>query len=310
MGYQLEARETIPDGIRRVILELIDKNAVQLQDREADRDKAVHGARKNFKRIRAALRLVRDEIGEEWYKEENVCFRDAARRLAGARDSFVMIETVDGLAERYAAELSPDAFAGIRSRLVERYEGIRRQVLEEGDAVQTVLQTMEKARGRIQELPVERDDFAAFAGGLRRVYRRGRRRMALAYAVGDDPELFHDWRKRVKYLWYQSEILQPAWPRLLAEQAESLHTLSGYLGDDHDLAELRRLVRQESHLFAGDPALPALFELIDRRRAELLAEAWPLGRRLYTEKPRAFVARMGGYWRTWQAEAVVREKSE
>jgi CHAD domain-containing protein len=122
--------------------------------------------------------------------------------------------------------------------------------------------------------------------------------------VGDDPELFHDWRKRVKYLWHQSEILGPAWPSQLEQQAEALHTLSGYLGDDHDLAELNRVIRLESHRFIGDSSLPTLLRLIERRRAVLQAQARPLGRRLYVEKPRAFVARMEGYWRIWEQESA------
>jgi CHAD domain-containing protein len=304
MGYRLEAAEPIPEGIRRIMLELIDETTANLGDAEADQDKAVHSARKKLKRIRAVLRLVRDEIGEARYQAENICFRDAARRLAGARDSFVMVETVDDLADRYAAELAPDAFDPTRAQLMARYQAVRRQLLEKGDAVEKVLGTLGQARLRLRDLPVDGDDFDVFAGGLRRVYRRGRRRMALAYAVGDDPELFHDWRKRVKYLWHQSEILGPAWPSQLEQQAEALHTLSGYLGEDHDLAELNRVIRLESHRFIGDFSLPILLRLIERRRDALQALARPLGRRLYVEKPGAFVARMEGYWRIWEDESA------
>jgi hypothetical protein len=90
----------------------------------------------------------------------------------------------------------------------------------------------------------------------------------------------------------------------LEQQAEALHTLSGYLGEDHDLAELNRVIRLESHRFIGDFSLPILLRLIERRRDALQALARPLGRRLYVEKPGAFVARMEGYWRIWEEESA------
>lgn len=40
--------------------------------------------------------------------------------------------------------------------------------------------------------------------------------------------------------------------------------------------------------------------LIDRRRAELQAEAWPLGSRLFAEKPKNLVGRCGAYWDIWR----------
>jgi hypothetical protein len=40
--------------------------------------------------------------------------------------------------------------------------------------------------------------------------------------------------------------------------------------------------------------------MIDRLRAELRDKAMVLGRRLYKEKPSAFEARFGQYWRDWQ----------
>ena len=50
-------------------------------------------------------------------------------------------------------------------------------------------------------------------------------------------------------------------------------------------------------------AVEVILPLIDRRRAELQRDAFALGRSLYGERPRDFVARLGAYWRAWRSEA-------
>ena len=65
MSYRLELNESLPDGIKRIVKEQIDQALEQLRESPEGRNEAVHDARKRFKKIRAVLRLVRDEIGEK-----------------------------------------------------------------------------------------------------------------------------------------------------------------------------------------------------------------------------------------------------
>jgi CHAD domain-containing protein len=46
---------------------------------------AVHSARKELKKARATLRLLRDALSDAVYKRENAALRDAARRGAAAQ---------------------------------------------------------------------------------------------------------------------------------------------------------------------------------------------------------------------------------
>ncbi|HEY7087968.1 MAG TPA: hypothetical protein VH518_07755 [Tepidisphaeraceae bacterium] len=83
MSFKLKRKETVPEGIRRVVCERIDR-AVQSLDgngrRKRVRDEAVHEARKRFKQVRGALRMVQDELGEKGFDRENRTFRDAGHR--------------------------------------------------------------------------------------------------------------------------------------------------------------------------------------------------------------------------------------
>jgi CHAD domain-containing protein len=300
MSYRLEAQESLPTNIKRLATEQVERALEQLRNPPGDdRDEAIHDARKRFKKIRAVLRLVRDEIGEEIYKQENICYRDAGRRLSDIRDSAAMVETLDDITQHFDGQLAPEALANLRERLVEEHQSFKQDILDHQGAMSEVTATIEMARSRIPNWPVRGDDFSALYGGLKRVYRRGRNRMAEAYA-GPSPGRYHEWRKRAKYLWYHMRVLKTLWPKLLAELADQLHDLGNSLGDDHDLFELRRTIMDRPELMNDRAEIQALIGLIDRRRVELEAAARPIAARIYVEKPKAFVDRIGGYWQVWR----------
>ena len=90
--YRLHDREAAAEGVRRVARGQLDLATEALEDGSAqNRDEAVHEARKALKRLRALVRVARDELGDDVYRRENVAFRDAGRKLAGSRDAAVVI---------------------------------------------------------------------------------------------------------------------------------------------------------------------------------------------------------------------------
>ncbi len=103
-------------------------------------------------------------------------------------------------------------------------------------------------------------------------------------------EELHEWRKRVKDLWYHHTLLRPLWPPVMLAVGDEAHELSEQLGVDHDLAVLLDWARRHSH------ASPELAAAVDGRRAVLQADALALGRRLYADKPSAFTARIEAWW--------------
>lgn len=304
MSYRLEPKEPLGIGLKRIAREQIDQALEQLTTAPEGRDEAVHDARKRFKKIRAVLRLVRDEIGSDVYQRENVCYRDAGRQLADIRDSFVMVETLDNLTQQYADALNGNSYDELRKKLAAEHDAIKRELLDHNQTMSRVAATIQKARQRVESWPITHNDFPAISGGLKRVYKRGYKGLVNAYA-NPKPENFHEWRKRIKYLWYHTRILRNLWPDLLAELADQTHNLADYLGDDHDLAELRHLLLTRPELFNSEGAMEDLIECINRRQAELKAASRPLGQRIYTEKPKTFVKRIGGYWQVSQPDLAV-----
>jgi CHAD domain-containing protein len=285
--FRLKKREAVPEGIARIAYGRIDHALDELQGKsESSAEEAVHEARKDMKKLRALLRLVRGEIGDKTFRRESACFRDAGRELAGVRDADVMLATLADLEERYGDELPAEAAGGLRTALeahkIRTTGGTRRQAAKPAIAI------LREARGRVDDWPLEHDGFEAVEDGLRRIYRQGRRAWRTA-AEEPSTENLHEWRKRVKDHWYHVSILERAWPPVMEALADETHELSDRLGDDHDLAVL--LAWSDEHAPAAE-----LEGLVARRRRELQDDAFAYGSRLYADKPKDFVARIGRWW--------------
>jgi CHAD domain-containing protein len=248
---------------------------------------AVHEVRTCFKKARAALRLVRDDLGEEVYRQENLCFRDAARPLTEVRDAEVLVETWDDLRGSFPDLLDQEGMAGVREALIAHRREVARRVLVEGRALTIVEAIAAVALFRVAGWKLDEKAWQSARRGLLRVYRRGRRALSRAAETRADADL-HEWRKQAKYLWAEHKILARAWPALGKKRAKRLHELWSLLGDDHDLAVLRQRL---AVLLADDVGAKA-FEAIETRRGELQESAFELGRRLYAKRPRAFLRRL------------------
>ena len=292
-SYHLHEGEEPDEGIRRVARGRVDTALEQLRhDAEDDLAKAVHDTRKDMKKLRSLLRLVRDGLGERRYRTENARYRDAARLLSGARDAEVKLETLAGLRERYPGEAPPAealerALEEERERLAGTAEDseVHRRLAEAAEAI-------EQGGAEVDAWKFGSSGFDLMRPGLERQYGRGREALR---AVRRDPseEAVHEWRKRVKDLWYHLRLLHELWPATMRSAADEAHELSDLLGDHHDLTVLIQEARDQA---PDDPDLTMLITLAERRQGELIAEALPLGERLYAEKPKQFAARLAAYW--------------
>jgi len=294
LSYQLEHNEDIPTGIKRIMTEQVDKALASLSNVDAEFDENIHDARKRFKKVRAVVRLVRDDIGKDVYKRENIAYRDAGRALSSVRDSAVFIETLDRIKSHYDDELTDTAFAEVRDKLVSRHQKTQDDIREKS-TVTHVKGDIMSARDRIADLPIGSSDFSAVRDGLKRVYKRGYKGFHHTYD-NPTPHNFHEWRKRIKYLWYQTRILKLVWYEPLDIVADEIHDLSDILGDAHDLAEFEDLIKTETTLTENQEAQQALIGLASRWRKQLEDSAKPLARRIYAEQPKAFIERFEHYW--------------
>ncbi len=312
--FTLLPGEPLAEGLRRIALGQLDL-AIELlggdatgsggvggesggergDGRRALDKEAVHDIRKALKRLRALVRLLRAELGEQRYQREHAILRDAARRLAGARDAEVMVGTLDGLLQRHPRKLRRRRqLIELRRQLDAARDAAERETLGDRAMRGELLCELSglRERARQWDLP-ERPDIALVERDLRRIYRDGRqRRQRVARGRGDQgsARAAHAWRKRVKDLRYAAEILGQ---RSLARRADRLAEL---LGEEHDLVVLAGLLpppgRAPFKGKRGRRARKALLARIARRRRRLRQRALREGERVYGRKPKRFVRRV------------------
>ena len=319
--FALSQGEPLSAALRRISLDQFGMALGLLSSPETHRDVAVHETRKAAKRVRALLRMVRPAIGERVYQAENAVLRDAAREIAGVRDGAVMLDAVRRLRSRYGHLLAPGVFGELEDRLVVRHRRMSSRVLEDDEVLQRLVGVLYRARSRYAAWPIEFDvptapeqsalarlgakpithSYRTIGPGITMTYRQGQRQMREAQAH-PSAESFHAWRKRVKYLRHQMEIITPVWPEVLGGLATSLEHLGDVLGDEHDQAQLISLVASLPDMVADPDERHLLVALSQQRRRELQGAALVMGRRIYAESPERFAGRLGAYWAAWSLE--------
>jgi CHAD domain-containing protein len=259
----------------------------RLAKRGALNDEQIHEARKDLKRARAVLRLLREVIGDRAYRRENASLRDAARPLSAARDAKVLFEALTGTLEPGTSAARVSLVRKLRVEL-ETSRHTARRALEHSGAIQHSAAALREARTRIEGLRVAGDHSRQLYTGLERLYRRGRKALAQARRE-PTPENLHEWRKQVKYLGQALTVLGGAanGTRRVIERAERV---AQKLGDDHDLVLLEKRI---SAVHAGSRnAHRALSAQIADKRKKLQSKALKSGRALYDRKPGQFVKRV------------------
>jgi CHAD domain-containing protein len=295
--FRLRAGETVSDGIRRAARGQLADSADALAGATgaAELGTAVHETRKSIKRVRAALRLSRDAIGEDVYQRENAHLRETAGRLSGARDAQVLIETLDALEQRFAGDLAPRATETLRLRLEDDHRRAVSGLADDGELALTTRRALAAQDASVAGWSFRADDFTAVKPGLKRAYGRGRKRMRLARKESTAEHL-HDARKRVKDLWHAAELLRAAHPKRMERLAGDAHELAGLLGDHHDLSVLRAYVQDGPQLFSDMESRDALLSAIDRRSDVLERRALKRGKRLYKRPAKRFVKDIARGW--------------
>jgi len=305
----LQRSEAVAAGLRRMAIEQAELAIEELSaSGDGDARRSVHEARKAIKRMRTIVRMQERRLGPGGCALEQQALRSVAARLAGARDAEVMLDTLEAVIEREPHKLA--GRAGVTSlRLALAAERDRAaQLVLEPENLRAACDGLRGFRERAARWERgEERGLGATRHGVRRIYRRGRRRMRRAAAAGD-MRTMHQWRKRVKDLRYAAEAIAPvgAEPlpgtprkrrrlaraqarrlRLVARRADKLGEL---LGEDHDLAVLGEWI--DAHgagAGAGKGTRKRLGKAISRRRRKLRRRALREGAELYRRSPKRFV---------------------
>lgn len=107
MAYRFKRKESVAKAVRRLGRERIEHTLDGLKD--LDRAEAIHGARKEIKKVRAVLRLVRTRIAKKEFRGQAKRLRDAAALLAAPRDAYIKAQTLRDLTRHFKGQPAPGA---------------------------------------------------------------------------------------------------------------------------------------------------------------------------------------------------------
>lgn len=254
--------------------------AIAILNRDTLDEDAVHDVRVLMKRLRGLLRLYRHAGRKEEVAQLNAMLRDVARTFAAQRDFHVLSQTLQTMAggasrpvarqlqvilgelEQQTAEVAPELAP---EQLAADLAWVRSCWLEQLATVE------EKALWR----------------SLLRLYRRNRRQGRKALRLRDEAVL-HDWRKQVKYLYYQLCALPVFVDGPRTDDMEALRKLGSLLGKIHDLDVLADYLTQESY---EDEQIR---RLVRKRRTRLVKKVRRLYQRLFSRSSRKFRQLLAG----------------
>jgi len=279
-AFALRPGEPFQKDVGRIVRRQLDKALRDLCRLGATADEAIHNVRKRFKRVRAVLRLVRDELGDRLYQYENEALRDAAAAFSEVRNARVLVDAVEKLRQR-GSDIAPAAFDALERFLKARQCDVHDRLARNVEAMDELREAIENGRSRAVNWPLPRDGRRAIRRGLRRTCKAGCRALEDAEKETTSEHL-HECRKQAKYLYHQVQMLERVASPAVIKLAEQLHELEQKLGDDHDLGMLR--VEVAACVAAGLPDVnERLLALIDDWRKELQGECLRRAQKIYRE---------------------------
>ena len=291
--FQLILEAPLEEGIKKLIYDQISLARDQT-DNKSDIHLAIHESRRTLKRIRAVLRLVRDEIGNSNYYRENILMRDLGRRLSGARDHHVLLRTFCSLEELHPASFSGSEISRIKQLLEEQTDLEISHFMHDLGGFEQFKVDLVDALDRVDQYCTIRNDFLVIENGLRKNYKQGRRLMK---QIGkDDHDIFHEFRKRSKYFLHHIQILRPLFPRLMKAYVKSIRKYSELLGEARDYYRLEMFLEEPGPRSISADSRKNMTGKIRQVRNELIEKIYLDSSHIYAEKPGALVNRMRCYY--------------
>jgi CHAD domain-containing protein len=290
MSFRLSVEDAnLQAALRRIAQTELGAAAAHLSNSAAIPAGDIHDIRKRIKKLRGLLRLVRP--GFSGFARENAALRDIGRSLASRRDADVRLATFD----RLTKSGPPEDFAPLRARLVADRDTAH---LDE-TPVEAPREALLAVFERSHDWRLKGRDHDILVAGLAATRSAARATMAKADRHRHPVEM-HDWRKRAKDYWYQTRLLQPAWPEALDPFAAAASTLTEDLGDHHDIGVLADWIADLPKGLLSEDLESRLASLAQTAQSELEARIFPLGSRLFAGNPDAVARQWARWWQIWR----------
>ena len=296
MSYQLRNDDALADSIRRICRAQITRAIEIASGTRQTEDTPVHEIRKHLKKARAALRLVRKEIGRTLFRQQDHWLRDVGRLVSEVRDAEVRLQTVREL-QSIRRRRGRAPYGSLEQMLALELDNF---VAGFAEWQTQAIPLLEQTRDAVDNWPVHQFGCRQLGQAVQTSYKRARRLLTESRR-NPSPEAFHDFRTEAKVLTYQLRILRPINPVVLKNLGEELSSVGELLGRAHDLTFLgERLHRNDGHS-PWEREGQRLLAVLEVSENDLQRAAADLAERFFAERPRDFGDRLDTWLNEWTA---------
>jgi len=250
----------------------------------ADPVAAVHEYRKSLRRARALIAVLSPSLGKKAARGFVRRLQAAFRTTSALRDADVLLATLRAVPAAAEDDLERHAIE-VALELEQR-----RSLAETSEILARGLRSLAPLPGALEITLDPEFSTRDLERGFARSRRRERRALERARETQTDEDL-HEWRKRVKELRYQVELLASTGSRQLKKREKVLGELAQELGDVTDLILLEREIarRERSGEIPATAGLRDGIQRIARARSPKIRER---GEALFEDNPKLFARRV------------------
>jgi CHAD domain-containing protein len=292
-SLEIKEREYFEEGIFRVLDKLHSDSAKFITNTKRPHY-YIHEVRTNIKKIRGLLRLLRHEIGENSYNEMNAYYRDLAMEVAPLRDDTSQIE----LLREIKLKLRNPAVTKALDKIISQHRRNRKtafDLFKQSGHAEDIKQMILGLQQMIHSLSFTGDPEFFILKSLQHVYKRARGAFETTEFLNDD-EIYHYWRKQVKYLTYHLMLLNKAWQNSIRTYISDLSFLGSSLGKLHDLNLFHEAIKSKNIQISDKNSRKKLMRYLYNRRWLLRKQVHALGEQCFIESSEAFSLRIFENW--------------
>jgi hypothetical protein len=281
----------------RISTQIINYSLNEIKTNKIDNDILVHTLRKRVKNLRAILKFLRKEFGENFYKRNNFLLRDINRRSASIRNYAALIRLVKLNEDKAEDKSLKEALNLLGIRLNSDIQNI--QANTDYTALFRYYESQfDKYQSQLKKIDDTSYRFANIKSGLIKIYSEGRDLYNLCVSDQNEDRL-HEWRKSVKDFYYVSFSLVSIWENIFKPYNKEIKLLSDMLGDVNDYYELNHYIQS---LVDNPYDFTLLFDLIENNRQKLINESYQIGSRIFTSEPESLGEQFKSYYLIFKKE--------
>ncbi len=241
---------------------------------------STHHIRKKLKFFRAFIKLIKLYHPDEFVMRVNILLRDYGRIFSGLRDAHVRSLMMDELISPPELQLSAEWLQQLKDIIRNDINHIESGLFEPKNKFLEFAEELEKNELIKKYMVLKKPDPEWVINTFRRSFEKSSFTYQQAFSLGE-AEFMHEWRKRLKDVQYQFELILKNLSPVMHESYFTVELLCNHLGRYNDLDMLQDWLKQTASSDIRQSAESSILDdYLTQQSDELYHEIKSLGQHL------------------------------